>query len=171
MTVCYNKTAIQTVWSCGGTSDSVVIEWWTPRLKWTTSSSPLVTLCSGFKADVQIWVTFPKEFDEIVAKLHFIVLVQRSPSLPRDNQITSVSRLKTPSRLEAWKSTTSRLKLFRLPLWSRFDMDLDEKVADLHFPALVAELTDLTQVTSLVHHGLNDFSPSCRPLSAQKCAD
>ena len=30
MTVCYNtKTAIQTVWSSGGTSDSVVIEWWT----------------------------------------------------------------------------------------------------------------------------------------------
>ena len=30
MTVCYNtKTAIQTVWSSGGSSDSVVIEWWT----------------------------------------------------------------------------------------------------------------------------------------------
>ena len=30
MTVCHNiKTAIQTVWSSGGTSDSVVIEWWT----------------------------------------------------------------------------------------------------------------------------------------------
>ena len=30
MTVCYNiKTAIQTVWSGGGTSDSVVIGWWT----------------------------------------------------------------------------------------------------------------------------------------------
>ena len=33
----------------------------------------------------------------MVAKLHFIVLVQCSPSLPRNNQITSVSRLKTPS--------------------------------------------------------------------------
>ena len=42
----------------------------------------------------------PKEFDEIVAKLHFIVLVQRPPSLARDNQITSVSRLKTPSRMD-----------------------------------------------------------------------
>ena len=39
--------------------------------------------------------------------------------------------------------------MFRLPLWSRFDMDLDEKVADSHFPALVAELTDLTQVTQM----------------------
>ena len=30
MTVCYNiKTAIQTVWNGGGTSDSVVIDWWT----------------------------------------------------------------------------------------------------------------------------------------------
>ena len=30
MTVCYNfKTAIQTVWNSGGTSDSVVIDWWT----------------------------------------------------------------------------------------------------------------------------------------------
>ena len=30
ITVCYNtKTAIQTVWNSGGTSDSVVIEWWT----------------------------------------------------------------------------------------------------------------------------------------------
>ena len=28
-------------------------------------------------------------------------------------------------------------------------MDLDEKVADLHIPALVAELTDLTQVTQM----------------------
>ena len=26
---------------------------------------------AGLKADVQIWVTFPKEFDEVVAKLHF----------------------------------------------------------------------------------------------------
>ena len=33
MTVCYNtKTAIRTVWSSGGTSDSVVIEWWTSRV-------------------------------------------------------------------------------------------------------------------------------------------
>ena len=30
MTVCYNtKSVIQTVWSSGGTSDPVVIEWWT----------------------------------------------------------------------------------------------------------------------------------------------
>ena len=35
-----------------------------------------------------------------MAKLHFIVLVQCSPSLPRNNQITSVSRLKTPSRMD-----------------------------------------------------------------------
>ena len=29
MTVCYNiKTAIQTVWNSGGTSDPVVIDWW-----------------------------------------------------------------------------------------------------------------------------------------------
>ena len=28
--LCYNiKTAIQTVWNSGGTSDSVVIDWWT----------------------------------------------------------------------------------------------------------------------------------------------
>ena len=54
---------------------------------------------AGWKADVKIWVTLPKEVDEVVAKLHFMVLVQCSPSLPRNNQITSVSRLKTPSRL------------------------------------------------------------------------
>ena len=53
----------------------------------------------GWKADVQIWVTLPKEVDEVVndRPLHFMVLVQCSPSLPRNNQITSVSRLKNVS--------------------------------------------------------------------------
>ena len=77
---------------------------------------------AGLKADVQIWVTFPKEFDEIVAKLHFIVLVQCSPSLPRNNQITSVSRLKTPS---CWTTPLLRCTVQPKLLSLAFDMQAD----------------------------------------------
>ena len=47
MTVCYNtKTAIQTVSSTGGTSDSVVIEWWTSLCDAKTGSCVQWLVCS-----------------------------------------------------------------------------------------------------------------------------
>ena len=87
ITVCYNtKSAIQTVWNSGDTSDSVVIEWWTSLCDAKTgaygvsqhraSSGPLRLhrwshCVRALKADVQ------KEFDETVTKLHFIVSAHR----------------------------------------------------------------------------------------------
>ena len=52
MTVCYNtKTAIQTVWCSGSTSDSVVFEWWSSLCDAKTGAYEALTVFSQGQPD------------------------------------------------------------------------------------------------------------------------
>ena len=52
MTVCYNtKTAIQTVWSSGSTSDSVEFEWWSSLCDAKTGAYEALTVFSQGQPD------------------------------------------------------------------------------------------------------------------------
>ena len=89
--------------------------------------------------------------------------VQPKVTFETSNTLTTRSTWLASRAGKTWKSTTSSLKrLFRLYRWSRRDpagfhackddvylgpKDLDEKVSELHLPALGPELTVLTQVT------------------------
>ena len=60
MTVCYNiKTAIQTVWNSGGTSGSVVVDWWTSLCDAKTGACVQLLDCSHEVSGFAGWCRSP----------------------------------------------------------------------------------------------------------------
>ena len=80
---------------------------------------------AGFKADVQVWVTFPQEFDEIVSEFALLLHSVTAHRLcPGTTQITSESRLKNAL---CWTTPFLRWTVQPKLLSLAFDMQ-----ADLH---------------------------------------